>query len=438
MSEVLASSYNVQAPTNYTLTVEPTVSAEDIAERVNEAMNEIRAVEQAAKPKRVVRRKEKPQFWLEETKSDISEIPTIAETNGRTLVDDRIESPNWTSPFVNLIPLTYVCHHANNFDDNNVSYFVRLNIPNVISDKATKMLTEPNGLKPFLMNRLSVNYSDIERPAFMIGVKYEINKFMQNSELLSIGVRTQRLGNFIATRRYFLESSGMVSGRTFDVNLGQLSAFLRTHTDPYKYVPQLLAVVLPENYLYQKEYVITHGKVDLSKVILLVNRDLDNTDFHHKAFRAYYRKYILPLINELNVQVWKVPQEFIMDNCFHSKINLESKSFVGKMNELKEIYQKFRDQYEGEVSSSESTFSGRISTTGLSGTIGSSGTAITTVSGSSFTVSGSSTLTTASVHSTEGTYTISTASQDLHADAENDDDEDFEGSYSDEELDYEF
>jgi hypothetical protein len=106
-----------------------------------------------------------------------------------------------------------------------------------------------------------------------------------------------------------------------------------------------MAVILPENYVYQKQHVLVHGTIDLSKVIVLVNRELDDTDFHNKNFRAYYRKHLLPILNEMKVEVWKVPVSFMEENCFHGNITLEATSFMDKKKEIETIYDDFRSKY---------------------------------------------------------------------------------------------
>jgi len=186
----------------------------------------------------------------------------------------------------------------------------------------------------------------LDHPTFDQILKRESNYFIKDRNLVDVSFSDNYASSFDQTRRSFIDGQPIrISARTFGASIGQLTCFLETERHSRVYTPQVMAIILPENYVYQKQHVLVHGTIDLSKVIVLVNRELDSTDFHNKNFRAYYRKHRLPMLNELKVDVWKVPVSFIEENCFHGGITLEAVSFMDKKKEIETIYDSFRNQY---------------------------------------------------------------------------------------------
>lgn len=82
-----------------------------------------------------------------------------------------------------------------------------------------------------------------------------------------------------------------------------------------EYYPHVMAVVLPENYMYVKYHLLRYNSIPLDRVVVLIDKELDSTSFPVKPFRALYKK-LLPHIMSTKCDVWKVPLEFIEENCF--------------------------------------------------------------------------------------------------------------------------
>jgi hypothetical protein len=106
--------------------------------------------------------------------------------------------------------------------------------------------------------------------------------------------------------------------------------------------PYVLAVILPENLVYQKLYILRHKKIDLRKVIVLIDRDLDSTAFPKRMIRQIYMQELVPLIKSTAVQAWKVPLSFIKNNCFYGEFSLISSSIKERRDEREEIVATFR------------------------------------------------------------------------------------------------
>lgn len=93
-------------------------------------------------------------------------------------------------------------------------------------------------------------------------------------------------------------------------------------------IPHVLAVVLPENYLYLKYKLLVDNTLDMSKVIILINKNMDTPQFECKPFRKLYRDFLKPKIEETACDVWKVPLDYIVSSCFmrgYSLMNLGMK-----------------------------------------------------------------------------------------------------------------
>lgn len=130
--------------------------------------------------------------------------------------------------------------------------------------------------------------------------------------------------------------------RSYQGMVGPLTLFRRERGN---YIPHVLAVVLPENYAYQKLFILKHGRPDLEKVVVLVDRMLDSTDFVSSPFRELYRSRLEPHLKTLPGTVFKVPLDFIQQQCFMPLFQLESTNLLQRRNEVQELVRRFYDSY---------------------------------------------------------------------------------------------
>jgi hypothetical protein len=311
--------------------------------------------------RRVVRRKkEKPMFWKEEAVGERTTLPAVLGTSCANLINiDSIDSRNTcnpSSPFVKMIPMKIL---TNSFQ---MSYRHWIGYNNSSRSRSYQrtMITMDDVNRAMDIANLNIGLSQVVNGEIMNGrlnsvasqsfetiLKRHTKYFIEDTTLVDVSHTDGSVANFEYTGRAFRNGESMrVNARTFNASLGQLTCFLERERWSRVFIPQVMAVVLPENYVYQKQHILVHGTIDLSKVIVLVNRELDDTDFHNKNFRAYYRKHLLPILNEMKVEVWKVPVSFMEENCFHSGINLEATSFMDKKKEIETIYDDFRNTYD--------------------------------------------------------------------------------------------
>ncbi len=315
--------------------------------------------EPITKRKIVRRKKERPMFWKEETVGEITTLPaligtTCANLNNIDSIDSRTVS-NPSSAFVKMIPLKVLTNSFDisyrNWSGYSASSRIRSYQRNMNSiDEAEKALSICDlniGLSQTVNNEImSGRLNTLDTVYFKPMIERQSRYFIQDRNLVNVSYSDQGANSFDHTPRAFKSGQPMsINARTFNASLSQLTCFLETERWSRVFIPQVVAIVLPENYVYQKQHVLVHGTIDLSKVIVLVNKELDDTDFHNKNFRAYYRKHLLPILNQMKVEVWKVPVSFIQENCFHGGITLEATSFMDKKKETERIYDYFRNQY---------------------------------------------------------------------------------------------
>ena len=333
------------------------ISQEALQEATEEAIDDsqLEQPEPITKRKIVRRKKERPMFWKEEAAGERTTLPALIGETCSCLSREGslVGTPSVSSPFVKMIPLKIL---NNSFNTNHRSWTAYSSGRRRHYDRhletssldAAMTISEQNTGISQVVNAIIMNgrTSNLARDHFRAMLATDVNLFIKDINLVNVNHNDYSASSFDYSDRAFINGEAMrINARTFSASLGQLTCFLEESRWSRVYTPQIMGVILPENYVYQKQHVLVHGTIDLSKVVVLVNRELDDTDFHNKNFRAYYRKHLLPLLNSLKVDIWKVPMSFMEEQCFHGGVTLEKTSFMEKKQELEETYQEFRNQY---------------------------------------------------------------------------------------------
>lgn len=137
----------------------------------------------------------------------------------------------------------------------------------------------------------------------------------------------------------------LVNMRTYNALMSFYSVIMKRTMPTISWDPHIMAVVKPEDYLYQKRHILIHGSIDMSKVIILVNRELDlpgESIGIPTTFKAVYTKQLEPAIKTTSAKIWKVPLEFIKENCFISdKFDVKSKKPADRKAEIEEFLTAF-------------------------------------------------------------------------------------------------
>jgi len=146
--------------------------------------------------------------------------------------------------------------------------------------------------------------------------------------------------------------------RTYRVGTSAFSLYLANNR---QWTPHVLAVVLPENYIYLKYKLLTQNVLDLSKVIILIDRELDTTTFPKQPFRRLYREGMMPHIMKSACDVWKVPQSFIKEKCFVEPFSLRGIGPLERKRVLDQLIEGFINSLD-EKKEKHEAFSNRLST----------------------------------------------------------------------------
>lgn len=118
----------------------------------------------------------------------------------------------------------------------------------------------------------------------------------------------------------------------------------------YNNIPCVLPAILPENLVYQKLHILKYGTIDLLKVIVLIDSELDSTSFPSNFIRTIYRNELLPNIVQTSCTVFKVPLSFIKENCFYDKTG---DIFPSNLIERRKAKQEFIEDFKQYVQTRE-------------------------------------------------------------------------------------
>ena len=247
-------------------------------------------------------------------------------------------------PYTEFIPLSYIMLSSGVYKCSNIGEHCRQNWG--IKERNSKKLTKFN-------NRWQNKQLSVFATAGMSGEGREISKENTKRRLINwlFEDRVQHLnylergGWKLNYRPKIVESfkEGKTCGFTQRSYRGEISAYsLFLKNDNNNCIPHMLAVVLPENYMYVKYHLMVYDTIPLDKVIVLINKDLDSTSFRPAAFRTLYRELMFHVLKSA-CQVWKVPHEFILENCFLHSYKLKEENIIKRKKETEELIGEFYD-----------------------------------------------------------------------------------------------
>lgn len=142
------------------------------------------------------------------------------------------------------------------------------------------------------------------------------------------------------------------TAKTYLSNVGILSWNILNNRDVS---PHILGCVPIQNYNEVRLRYLMERKIDLSKCVVFVDREMETTNFHLPSFRlGVYRKHILPKLKEMDCTVAHVPLSFIEENCFLQSYKFRSEGIIERKKEeeflIREMY---KNMTEGEESRGE-------------------------------------------------------------------------------------
>lgn len=264
-------------------------------------------------------RKPAPPFSLLEHKGNVKEISPIGwrwtgRGNGLKI-----------SPYSSLIPISYIYN----------SSFPRLSLSNSDRIVIQKLLMKPR--KSYCFEQIMKKFARHDK----IFPLFENELFFDEQKTVNADYSHSLWHTNV--QRYFKgeeETTGRISMRSWRGMIDILSFYVKEEN----YIPHIIGVCLPENYLYHRIRAMLGLPLDLSKVEILMNRELDTPRFVRKPVRKYYRDNIKETLLSLNCNIWEVPHSFIMENVFIQRYKLQGKRISEKKREIEALAKLFLSQ----------------------------------------------------------------------------------------------
>lgn len=123
--------------------------------------------------------------------------------------------------------------------------------------------------------------------------------------------------------------------RTYRGVIGYLSVSINS-------LYEVITVMRPEDYVYHKIRAIMGKPMDTSRLITLVNREVDSPDYPLLGFKSLYKKYLEPQLQATKCHIWKVPRSYIDEMCFtNSKIEITDTNLYQRTQEIDKLVEEF-------------------------------------------------------------------------------------------------
>lgn len=274
------------------------------------------------------------------------------------------------SPYTNFIPLYYLFLSDYNISKRSLSYIVDRLVNNgkgstiAVTKARERVIKELNSDFSMIYDSI-IGKNNVNEAVSTIDDYLMWDTIVNLAGLSSRNVRSVRpsqingnvmndISHRLGRRVYAKTWEGIIFPYTFFQNDRNLE-------DQYKSL--VVATVLPENYEYQKMRILLGMGIDMSKVIILINRDIESTTFRPTSVRKFYKDKILPTIMDSSADVWYVPHSFIDENCFVNTYQLTSTGMMNRKAEKEAYVKEFLKLLGGKVDHSGITYMGPLSDT---------------------------------------------------------------------------
>ncbi len=249
-----------------------------------------------------------------------------------------------TSVYANYIPLTYILRMPSCLQtDSNYDLWaetgdrVGLDEEDLESDEMVESMEEFEGKwNNSYISRVALSGIETEGRA-AVGLNNLKNWLHDDSSLSITDLQCEQFLDRAEATDYTNGYRVILNQRVYSALLDFYSMYYKNLTTSQGvFTPRVIAVSLPENYYYHRLSILK-GRIDLSKIIILVDKDLDSPRFECQPFRQLYKETLLPHIMESGCQVWKVPYEYIVENCFHQSFNVRENNIFERQADVEEI-----------------------------------------------------------------------------------------------------
>lgn len=299
-----------------------------------------------AEPVKEVKKRapKKRSIFFKRNKEDVipSDI-TLSYLNTMVKVgDDEFGSERLINVYTDFIPLSYLFLTLDDdfLSKSDINYILRN------SYNFSKLESKENEVLPNMFCRYLHTASSSSLDTIIAKLAENVKKYISISDIVPLNAYFDGYTRSIGDINDFMGFSDYCGryryrGRTICLTNIHNSLYYEMIESPVPPIPTYISVVLPENYLYQKYHILATGKVDASKVIILVNDDVDHVSFSGSQSVRKYHKSMLDKLISKGYQTWNVPQQFILDNCFVKKHKVTGKSSREINKKLDELISEF-------------------------------------------------------------------------------------------------
>ena len=280
------------------------------------------------------RKKETREWWMEKTQQEEREVtasPISYQLDPYIVFNKTL----CMTPYSSIIPLNYLLM----VDRYNECY--RNDFVNMPHNYSAKMMPKTTLLHSLVKKSYRRNLVDAPLKSMITTIKGHLKDCLYDDEPILIensyntwyGILVSLGNNFCSFDHIYTWSTRTMSGVVGYMSLYKMEDCMCT--------PYVLPVITPENFVAMRAHFYATGKIDMSKVVILVDKDLDTPSFPNKNFRNLYRKHILPIISKEDLNVMKVSQGFIREYCFLQPFKLQNKNIVKRKKEIEELAKEF-------------------------------------------------------------------------------------------------
>lgn len=268
-----------------------------------------------------------------------------------TSIDISDRTKKVMTPFSPLIPIQYLdrgglelnleCSiHGTDFNASNLRAMIERGAWESL--KSEEILALVRKKAAFLKQRGALPRLLGDYRADYIQIISQLNSFMEfcDAQLLDFNSRSIITNNTAMMAQQF--SKHTVHGFQLRTYTGSIGLYSMTEHVGTTRKAHILATITQKDFHYQRMHIFLTGAIDMSRVIILVNEELENPEFSVPGLRKLYIGRLKPQIRETACQVYLVPDGYIDNTCFMKPFSLSSKKITDKQKEIDSLGKMFK------------------------------------------------------------------------------------------------
>lgn len=174
-------------------------------------------------------------------------------------------------------------------------------------------------------------------------LKYFVNEYLGQSEIINFFNINNR---YLLSSTYNIENQ-FVKSEFSNFRMRSFSGYVGNYNLFDGFSPVVLPVIHRDSLMEVKYNFVLTGKIDTDFISLFIDKEIENTGYENKNFRAFYKKYIEKNILESKMNLCYVPKQFILENCFIQPLKL-SNNLMQRKQQIQEKINEFINGLEPE------------------------------------------------------------------------------------------